>query len=328
MKTKNLMIAGLVLVLLNACQTKQTLNKDPVVDPNTTAATATGASNKVSVSHVVDKLEAAMYNDEGVLVEFNVVASDADYVATMTKVGKEDKKVEAKINATANTKIFQAVDSLFLGTLKIKESTDGKHTSGIKITMKNAKVAEIKNPVFEGANSETLLADLLKLLLDEQYASENPDEAKSGATDKTSEKDSSDADGNVKARIETDDVAADATTCETLNLAGNWTADIVTNNGAASYTSSIVADGKSGNLQAFKGTDSSGSNTQSVSYRYEARSCILEKTVASQKPAYSKIMYFGGGSRDLLKVIPCDDQTCRNVDARPAYTDMVVLKRN
>ena len=122
-------------------------------------------------------------------------------------------------------------------------------------------------------------------------------------------------------------------TCANLDLSGSWKSVLVGDQEILNVTSVMTktatnSDGSVDYSSADVTLVSSCSGTKRCevtnTFRYHPDTCIIEK---SDKKIPYKVIYIGGQSKTVIKVAPCADAACSEVDAHPAYTEMTVLRR-
>jgi hypothetical protein len=294
-------------------------------------------NNEAKVKRLGDRklVSFSVQTSGGGSIAYSVGQSDADDEAYTIKVATYNfKEVNTAIEIDQSAgKAFQAISDLFYGKLEVKPSqpnTDSAPTgtwTKMSLTPVRGVVVESNNPYSDAAVQSALSA--IRAYIDQKIV-----------------------DTNVEAR-------ADAITCSNLNLNGVWQSDLVSDRGdVIRVISTIVQAGTNsdGSLN-FTGTDEANGSKASTSYKYSPASCILEKTSQPQAPQPQvllagqgqaqqpqtlpapqaqpagnqqklfKVIFVGGASRQLVKIAPCQDQACTQVDTSPGYTDMAVLKR-
>jgi|GEM_PF-2663009 len=247
--------------------------------------------------------------------KIGVVASDASkgYNITAAENGAftisvsldQSKVMNTSISIDASAgKTYQAVSDLMTGKLVLKGKTETAATSQAsptvtyQITLTNLSGAtEVVN---DPASADSTVASALKAI--NLYIDERLPETVT-------------------------ELRPTAQTCENIDLAGVWISSLVSGSQVIRVTSTIQAGQSTQGTISYSGTDEANGKSRAMSYRYTPSSCILQKSTKDQQARTFKIIFVGQSPRQIVKLLPCEDQACAQTMENPGYTDMVILRR-
>jgi len=315
MKIQNLAYGWCILALLTACQARQVQTKNGV--KANLSGNQTGQSTVLDAKVPSNDGKTEIQATPTAALQFQkigVVASDASlgYNITAAENGTFMISVSLYQGKVMNTsfsidtsagKTYQAVSDLMTGSLVLQGKTDAGSASTAatateQVTLTNLSGAT--NVVNDPASADSNVASALKAI--HLYIDERLPETVT-------------------------ELRPTAQTCETIDLAGVWISNLVSGSQVIRVTSTIQAGQATNGTVAYSGTDEANGKSRTMSYQYTPSSCMLQKSTQGQQARTFKIIFVGQSSRQIVKLLPCEDQACTRTMENPGYTDMVILRR-